>query len=129
MATTMSAINLNYNRAKAQASRLDEIAQQLRKLGKSGIEQGCDELLAGWQGENAQLFVQKERELGSDIIKTAKEIEEIAQAVRSAARKIYEADKRAAALAAATGYSGGGGGFSSGGGGGGSYGGGGGRGD
>lgn len=99
MARTMRAINLDYSKAKAQAAKLEEIADELRSLARNSIEQGSDELLAGWRGENARMFASKELELAADVKKTAAEIDAVAKAIRTAARKIYEADKRAAEIA------------------------------
>lgn len=92
-------IQFDFNEARRQANKLDDIAQKLRSLAKKQIENSIDEIPSFWTGKSANLFVTKQNEMKQNIINTARELEEQADNIRKIAQLIYEAEQRALEIA------------------------------
>ena len=126
-------IKMNFNAAKADAQKLEDIARMLDSTVDKDLEDSMTELSRAWSGTNASMFLGKEDKIGADIKQTAADLKNVAADIRSTAKRIYDAEmnalriarERAAAAAAAaaakeaTNHTSTGPGFSGGGGGGG----------
>ena len=131
MMKSSTQIRFDFENARQQADRLDELAsdmerQVLRKMCDSG-----QQLRSAWTGESANRFVVKQSELQEKIRSTLCALREIADEIRRIAKRVYDAEMQAYYIASqrrSSSGSDGGGSFSGGGGGGGGSGGGGGRG-
>ena len=92
-------IYLDYQRAKKQAAEIAEVSENLKSLAGSDLE-GCLTQIAGaWQGENAQAYLKKGRQLEEKIQKLAGKIKDTSVTVNKMAEDTYKAEMRALTLA------------------------------
>ena len=95
---TLDEINLNYSRAIRQAERLEGRAGELKELA-NGDFQGClTGIAANWEGENARAGIRKGEKLKGDLEKSAGQLEMVAKAIRSVAKRTREADIAACSM-------------------------------
>ena len=98
MAKTAYAIQMDYDRAMRQADKLDECARKIKNQRKQ--LQTCRHRVAGaWQGENGTLYVKKLATLEGSLAESEKKLRQIATTVRDVARRTYQAEQRALAIA------------------------------
>lgn len=88
-------IVLNYQRANAQAAKLEELAARLSNAGKNDMRNARAEQASGWQGENQQKLSGKVEMLESKIVTTANSLKKVAEAIRKIAQNTYNAEMRA----------------------------------
>ena len=81
-------IELEYNRATGQAKELENIASEMRGLASNSLGALTADLVSGWKGENASLYIQKVDERQEQMKQTATGIGKIAEAIREEAEKI-----------------------------------------
>lgn len=81
-------IELEYNRATGQAKELENIASEMRGLASNSLGTMTADLVSGWKGENASLYIQKVDERQEQMKQTATGIGKIAEAIREEAEKI-----------------------------------------
>lgn len=96
---TYSSINFDFAQAKAEASRLESIADEMKRLANSNMENIFDCLSTGWQGEAARLYINKGNNVKKDILAVANDLYAVANSIRTVARKIYNAEMEAKRLA------------------------------
>lgn len=85
-------IALNYQRANAQAEKLEELAARLGKAGKNDLANARAEQAAGWKGENQDALNRKVVQLETKIEKTAKSLQKVAETIRKIAQNTYNAE-------------------------------------
>lgn len=81
-------IELEYNRATGQAKELENIASEMRGLASNSLGAMTADLVSGWKGENASLYIQKVDERQEQMKQMATGIGKIAEAIREEAEKI-----------------------------------------
>lgn len=96
---TYSSIRFDFTQAKAEASRLESIADEMKRLANSNMENSLDCLSTGWQGESATLYLKKGNNVKKDILAVANDLYAVANSIRTVARKIYNAEMEAKRLA------------------------------
>lgn len=101
---TKAAIMVNFKKAMQQADELDEIANSLSRSAKSELEGTLQSVSANWKGENAERYLTKGDNLQGKIYSSAKSLHGIAADIRKVARKIYDAEMRALAVAETRNY-------------------------
>lgn len=101
-----SEIEFDFDQAKKQAKRIDEIADDLSNLSKSKLENTLSTLSANWKGQNASNYLAKGGRLQGEINGTANELHSIASTIREIARRIYEAEMAALRIAEEREYNG-----------------------
>lgn len=86
-------IELDYNRAIAQARKLDEVAGDLESIASRNLEtaEGC--LRYGWKGDSAEIYIKKLTARKEKLSKTASRIRKIASAIREEAEKIMKQER------------------------------------
>ena len=94
-----SHIRMDFNKAYAEAERLDQIADKLKMLVTKKMEQSMISLSYAWTGANARLFLQKESQLQRNMEETVRELYQVAGDIRIIARRVYEAEMRAYEIA------------------------------
>ncbi|WP_349943930.1 WXG100 family type VII secretion target [Lacrimispora sp. BS-2] len=92
-------IEFDFRLAKQKANELDEIAENLQNLSNNKFNNTMQNLSAGWKGESASLYLNKGQILQEDIIKTSKNLREVASTIRAVAKRIYEAEMEALRIA------------------------------
>lgn len=98
-------ITFNFNRAMQQARELDEIAANLSNLATSDFEGTLQNISMNWKGENARKYLIKGENLKSDMRSTAGFLRGVASDIRAVAKRVYDAEMQALAIARAREYS------------------------
>ncbi len=96
---TRERIEMDFRQAMRQADEVDEIASSLSRLADDKLEGSLITLASGWTGENANAYIKKGQALEGRINASAGDLRQVAEAIRSAARRIYEAEMTALAIA------------------------------
>lgn len=94
-----ASIKIDFAAANAQAQRLEDIADEIRRMTNVRMKNTMDQMSANWKGGSASAYFAKAETLQSDILKTAVQLESVAKSIRSTARRIYEAEQTALRLA------------------------------
>lgn len=103
----MDPIEMNFRKAKEQAAQLEELAARLDNLAQKDIQETMQNLSGAWKGDSAEDYIQKGNRLEENIVATAAKLKQIAAAIRSTARRTYEAEMRAREIARERTYGGG----------------------
>lgn len=96
---TYSSISFDFVQAKAEASRLEAIADDLKRLAESNMQSSLNYLSTGWQGESATQYIRKGNNVKNDILAVANDLYAVANSIRAVAKKIYDAEMEAKRLA------------------------------
>lgn len=94
MALSLMTIKMNYRQAIAQANKLSDAAEDLRRLADADLGNSLDNVRSAWTGSNANLFIQKGETLKSQLTKTAQSMENTAKTIREIAKRIHDAEMR-----------------------------------
>ena len=90
--STYAKIEFDYREAINQANKLDEIAGNIRRLASNSMENTLITLNGGWQGETADSFIRKGRELEEKTTKTAEDLKRAAERIRTIAKRVHDAE-------------------------------------
>lgn len=96
---TYASITFDFNQAKAEATKLEHIAAQMKKMADRNMQNALNQLANGWKGESATLYIRKCETVRSNIIAEANDLIKIASSIRSVAQRIYNAEMEAKRLA------------------------------
>lgn len=96
---TRESIEINFKVALGQADKIDSIADNLSKLSGAKFGGTLQNLSANWKGENASLYLEKGSRLQEKMNGTAEELHSVAVDIRTIARRLYEAEMAALAVA------------------------------
>jgi uncharacterized protein YukE len=105
-----SAIEFNFAEAKVLAEALEKIAEDMKNLSSNKMAEIMSLMSSSWKGESASAYFTKVEALRSNIHANARRLENIAAGIRSAAKRIYDAEMAALQLAENRSSGGGGGG-------------------
>lgn len=94
-----STIQFNYRKAISQANRLEDLADELRGIAKRNVENSLNNLARNWEGDSARQFINKGNKAQNDIIKTAKQLDDTAKAIKRAAENVRRAELEALRIA------------------------------
>ena len=106
MGASRNQVNINYNKAYADANRLKEVSEQLVARANE-LKSQASALRAAWTGSNSARYIQKILEEADEIFRQAKNAAQIADAIRQTANAYKNAEmqrianEEAAAAAAA----------------------------
>jgi len=89
---TRSSIEFDFQQAKRQADRLDQIASQLRNLANDQFEDTMNTIAANWKGENATAYLGKGERLQGKIKVSASDLNATANDIRRIAKRLYDAE-------------------------------------
>lgn len=93
--SSLSEIYFNYNKAIKQASQLETVAKNLRRAANNTMEGILNNVNSAWKSDSASQYIKKGQKVESDICITAGNLDNIAQAIRTIARRIKEAELEA----------------------------------
>lgn len=96
---TASEIRFDFQQAIRRAEELESVAGEMRRLADGELEDSLQRLSAAWKGEAAAAYLGKGARLKEKILKSAKDLDSTASAIRNAANRIYDAEMRAYRLA------------------------------
>ncbi len=92
-------ITFNYNKAINQANDLADIAKEIRKVADNKMETSIQTIDKNWDGDSSKKFVNKSRQLKEKVADSADDIDAIASAIKTMAKKIYDAEMEALRIA------------------------------
>lgn len=96
---TRESIEFDFRKALSEADIIDEIAERLGTLSNNKFENTMQNLAASWKGDNASSYLRKGEKLQSSMSRTSNELHSIATDIRTAARRLYEAEMAALEIA------------------------------
>lgn len=99
MTKSATMIKVDFKRAIQKANDLDKLAERLKYLAGTQMEENFQTLNYFWTGEVANEFLQKGRSLENKMSITAKQMTDVAEVIRSAARTTYNAEMEAYKIA------------------------------
>jgi len=94
----VSRIEINFRNAYAQANKLEQIAENMRRIAKRQIANTIQEMSSAWKGESAAAYFTKAEVVKENIVRTADALQSVAERIRREAKRLYEADRAAAEL-------------------------------
>jgi len=94
-----SEIRFDFQNAMEQASRLDALADSIDRRVAGRLEETAQSVHAAWKGDSAARYIGKTQDLRQQVRQTARTLRDIAADIRRIARRIYEAEMRALAIA------------------------------
>ncbi len=92
-------IEINFNNAMRKADEVDSIANELRTLANRKFDGSLQRLAQNWQSDNSSAFIQKGNMLEGQMVNTARNLDKIADSIRSCAQRIRDAERRALEIA------------------------------
>lgn len=104
MAKTMHSIQMDFQKAKNQAERLERIAKELGNAANQNLSGCMRDISSEWKGENAGVYVRKGYSVADGLNSAASGLNQAAAAIRTIAQNTYNAEKRAIELARARKY-------------------------
>lgn len=96
---SLSTIEINFQAAQMQAKKLEDIADDMKRLANQQLANTIQEMSTCWKGEAAASYFSKADKVKQDIAATAKKLYIIADSIREEAKRIYDAEMKAVALA------------------------------
>lgn len=100
----MAILQFDIRKARQQASAIEEAAEGLSRLTKYQYAATMQGVQNSWKGENAECYLKKAAKLQEKMENTSRQLNETAQAVRSAARAVELAEQTAVRLSETRGY-------------------------
>lgn len=92
-------IQLNYEQAIAQARKLEALAEELRTIANTNLNNTISDLSANWNGESASAFIAKAEKTKEDILANVRELNKTASVIRESAENIRKAEEIAKKMA------------------------------
>ena len=92
-------IELNFQKAIRQASKLEQIAAEIERAVSADIAQSMQMLGSGWRGQSADAFLAKEEKALANMRNMSSTLSGLASGIRQSARAIYQAEMEAIRLA------------------------------
>lgn len=99
MGKTAFQIQMDFAKALAQASELDEIADKLQSLANSDLQDCMTQIGVNWTGENSQKYLAKCETLKGKIQTSSSQIKKTASTIRIIAKNTYDAEMAAVIIA------------------------------
>lgn len=85
-------IEMDFNKAKIQADKLERIANDLKKISNVEFNDALQKLSNSWQGQNADFYLKKANILQDKMLDTRKNLLDVAERIQTNARRIYKAE-------------------------------------
>jgi uncharacterized protein YukE len=98
MATKLS-IEFDFNKAMKDADKVENIANELKRLATQKFDDTMQNLAVNWKGDNASRYLKKGEILGENMVKTANDLYNIAAEIRTVARRVYKTELAALEIA------------------------------
>lgn len=92
-------IELDFQQAIEQAKKLEESAATLEKLANGQYTDAIQTVAGNWRSEHASMYIKKAYGVQEDLVKTAKKMKDIAGDIRTAAQRLYNAEKAVQVIA------------------------------
>lgn len=99
MVKTAFTIQMDFAKAMKQADKLEEIAGNLHKAGQKDLINCMQKIGNNWKSDSSTAYQKKGREVAEHLTKTAGNLKETAQAIRTIAKNTYEAEMKVLEIA------------------------------
>ena len=99
MALSKAEIYFNFEKAKKQATELENVANRISRLASSDLNRTMQTISVNWKGDNASAYLKKGNKLEQEILDTAKALRRTASDIRQIAKNMYDAEMRALEIA------------------------------
>lgn len=99
-------IEINFKNIMEKADKLEGLSEEISKAAKHDLNEVLNNIGANWTGENASAYLSKGGLLKNNLERTALELLSVASSLRSAAKKMYQAEMNAIEIAKSRTYSG-----------------------
>ena len=99
MARSEHSIRMDFEKAKAAAGRLDDIADSITGIMSGEYDDSIESVRQNWRGDSATLFLTKGNELRDKISKTVSDLKAAADVIRRIAQNTYDSEMRALEIA------------------------------
>lgn len=93
--SSLSEIYFNYNKAIAQANRLDGIASKMQNAANRDMQGILNDVSRAWKSDSAPQYVRKGEKVKGNIQTSSKNLEEIASTIRTIAKRVRDAELEA----------------------------------
>ena len=90
--SSLSEIYFNYNKAIEQANKLDDIANRLSNAASRDVEKILNDINTAWKSDSSSAYIKKGQKVETDMHTTANNIKNIAQTIRTIAKRVLEAE-------------------------------------
>lgn len=104
MAQSLNEIKMNFKAAITLADRLQALAAKMRSLADERCYGTLRNISNSWKGENADAYLRKGEKVKEKMSRTAKDLNNAAETVRTIAKNTYEAEMRAWKIAQTRSY-------------------------
>lgn len=98
MAKTAYSIAMDFNRAKAQANKLESLANNIARQ-RSKANQEKQTIAANWKSDSANAYLRKIEVVESDMANAEKKLRQTANTIVTVATNTYRAERQALELA------------------------------
>lgn len=92
-------IRMDYDRAVRQANSLDQIARDMKNTANRDFQDCMSQISRSWTGTNSTAYVNKCRQLKTNMVSTADSLIKTAEAIRTIAKNTYNAEMQALEVA------------------------------
>lgn len=92
-------IQFDFNRAKQKANELEAVANELRNLSRTNLQNTLNSLGGNWKGDNASAYIRKGAALQEKLNMTESSLRKSADTIRTIAKNIYDAEMEALRIA------------------------------
>ena len=93
-----SEIDIEFKRAIEQADELDELSDQLCRIGSVKMDEALTILAGAYKGSNATAYIDKTKAIKDRMYDSAEILKRTAAMIRTTATVIYEAEMAAVSL-------------------------------
>lgn len=93
--STLSEIYFNYNKAVSQARQLDSAAAKLKQAAQNDMTEILNKVYVSWKSDSSPQYIKKGEKVRNDIATTSRNLSSIAQAIRTIAERVKEAELEA----------------------------------
>jgi len=100
---TRQQLQFDFDTAINQAKRLESLAGEIESTVARPLGSSAQELAAAWKGNSATAYVEKQGRLKEKISDTASDLRTVAEEIRAAAQRVYEAEMKAICIARSAG--------------------------
>ncbi|MCI8785327.1 MAG: hypothetical protein HFI84_01560 [Eubacterium sp.] len=99
MAKTLYSIQMDFQKAKTQANKLEKIARDINRIANNEIPSCMRTVSSNWKGDNARAYVNKGQRAEENLSSIAGSLNQTANTIRIIAQNTYNAEKEALDLA------------------------------
>ena len=94
----MELLEIDFQKARNQANKLEKIARDLEKLTKQEYSTTMEQIRSSWTGDSANRYLSKGALLENEMMETVKKLRNVVSSIRSTVTRLEETQKKAQAI-------------------------------